>query len=827
MQPHPSKTGACNIMHSHTKQRTTQPNTSMKLLLIILVLLCSIPCFSQWRITGRIKDGAQGLAFATVVLLRDDSTFVSGVVTEISGAFLFDPVASGTYKISASMVGYSKYQSQIFTVGNEDVDVRDIILKESSTELNEIIVKENRQLLDQKMDRLVINLGGSITSSGNSILEVLQKSPGVVVNKQSNSISLNGRPGVRVMINDKPMQVPMEVVVQMLDGMNATNLERIELITSPPSQYDAEGSGGIIHLVTKKDDGLGTNGSFGLIAGARWAEAFGGTFNINHRNERFAFFVDYSISSSRNLHYYRAETSSSHNGIQQRISAYSHRENFTVQQNASVGFEWNLNQNSSLSILLTGYRRNWKLDADTDDIYQIGTDSTIQTSMLVQEKNLWQSVTASVAYQTKLNARSKIGIGLDYLYYENDNPSAYNNVATYLESSATEESKIHLSKSTPIRFLVAKMDYSYKISEALSFESGLKAVTSTLDNDVVALRQAEGDWILDPLFTSFSQLEENIYAGYLSAKWQPAEKWQVNGGLRYEYTHTNIGTPDQDNLVDRKYGYLFPSVSVKKGIASEKDLQFSYSKRITRPTYNDIEPYVFLWGPRTFSTGNTSLYPAIADAVSTTYHVRQWLMSVQFSHTQREIVIMQPELNSEANTITYRSENLKYMNTVALTLSYGATVMPWWDVQSTVTAQLQSARTAHMVDNISRDLYGVSVNITNHFRLPKRFSAEISGTYQSSTLLGFTQFLPAGSLNAGFQKDLGRNGIIRLSADDILNTNNWRLKTNSDTDLSTRWTYHWHNRFIRLTYTRTFGNNKLRSVRVKSASSEERNRVGN
>lgn len=799
----------------------------MKLLLIILVLLCSIPCFSQSRITGRIKDESESLAFATVVLLRDDSTFVGGVVTETSGAFSFDRVEPGGYKISASIVGYSTHQSKVFSVGNEDVDVGDIILQQSSTELNEIIIKENRQLLDQKIDRLVINLGGSITSSGNSILEVLQKSPGVVVNKQNNTISLNGRPGVRVMINDKPMQVPMEVVVQMLDGMNATNLDRIELITSPPSQYDAEGSGGIIHLVTKKDEGLGTNGSFGLIAGARWAEAFGGNFNINHRNERFAFFADYSISTSRNLHYYRAETSSSHNDIQQRISAYSHRESFTVQQNASMGFEWNLNENSSLSILLTGYRRNWNLDANTDDRYQIGTDSTIQTSMVVEEKNLWESVTASVVYQTKLNTRSKIGFGLDYLYYENDNPSTYNNVATYLERGTTEESKIDLSKSTPIRFLVAKMDYSYNISKALSFESGLKAVTSTLDNDVLALREAEGDWIVDPLFTSFSKLEENIYAGYLSAKWHPAEKWQLNGGVRYEYTHTNIGTPDQENLVDRKYGYLFPSVSVKKGIAPEKDIQFSYAKRITRPTYNDIAPYVFFWGPRTFSAGNTSLYPAIADAVSATYHVRQWLLSAQFSHTQREIVIMQPELNSEANTVTYRSENLRHMNTVALTLSYGVSVTPWWDMQSNLTAQLQSARTANMVHNISRDLYGVSVNIVNQFRLPKNFSAEISGAYQSSTLLGFTQFLPAGSLNAGIQKDLGRHGILRLSADDILNTNNWRLKTNPDTDFSTRWTYHWHNRFIRLTYTRSFGNNKLRSVSVKSGSQEERNRVGN
>jgi hypothetical protein len=280
-------------------------------------------------------------------------------------------------------------------------------------------------------------------------------------------------------------------------------------------------------------------------------------------------------------------------------------------------------------------------------------------------------------------------------------------------------------------------------------------------------------------------------------------------------------------LVDRKYGYFFPSLSVKRGLGMEKDIQFSYSKRITRPTYNDIAPYVFFWGPRTFSAGNTSLYPAIADAVSATYHVKQWLISAQFSHTRREIVMMQPEHDSEANTITYRSENLKYMNTVALTLSYGAAVRPWWDVQANLIAQLQSARTAHMTENISRDLYGVSLNITSQFKLPKNFSAEISGTYQSNVLLGLTQFLPSGSLNAGVQKDLGRHGIIGLSADDILNTNNWRLKTDSDANFSSKWTYHWHNRFVRLTYTRAFGNNKLRSVRVKSASEEERNRVGN
>ena len=178
----------------------------------------------------------------------------------------------------------------------------DIILEEEVTELKEVVVREDKQHFDQKIDRLVINLEGSITSSGNTILEVLQKSPGVIVNRQNSSISMNGKSGVRVMINNKMMQLPLEAVIQMLDGMNATNVQKIELITAPSSEYDAEGNGGIIHIVTKTTADHGTSGSFGLMVGARWAENLGANFNVHHRNKRFAYFLDYSIVRNHNLH---------------------------------------------------------------------------------------------------------------------------------------------------------------------------------------------------------------------------------------------------------------------------------------------------------------------------------------------------------------------------------------------------------------------------------------------------------------------------------------------------------------------------------------------
>ena len=815
------------VRKRNAKDLVNNEMQTLKSLLIIFILTnVSVVALSQCDISGRVTDGHQNLPSATAILLTEDSTFVIGVVTDSVGRFSFDHVKPGTYRISASMIGYAKHFSDVIAVYDKNIKLNDIILQESAIQLNDLIVQGNKNLIDQKIDRQVINLGSSITFSGNSVLEVLAKCPGIIVNRQNNTIAMNGRSGVRVMIDDKLMQVPIEVVIQMLDGMNASNVEKIELITSPPSEYDAEGNAGIINLVTKREQGFGTNGSFGLVAGARWAEAFGGNFSVNHRNKRIAFFADYSILTNHNLHIYESETRSYRYGFTQNIYGYSHRENFTIQQNLNAGLEWKIGQSALINVLFTGYRRNWNLEAHTDDVNQIDIDSTISTSMAIEEKNLWQSSALSVGIKKGLSSRSDINFNADYLYYHNDNPSTYDNTVRYDKSDVGEPTAIALSKTTPIRFLVAKVDYTREASPSMLLEIGVKGVVSNLDNDVLAQRSDEGVWMTDPLFTSFSNLKERIYAGYISTKWQPGTHWQINSGLRYEYTQTDISTPSQKNLVDRTYGYFFPIVSVKRTIGAESDFQFSYSKRITRPTYNDIAPYVFFWGPRTFSAGNTSLYPAIADAFSAGYHVRHWLISLQYSHVRKEIVMMQPEVDSESGSLTYRSQNLRYLKSLSLVNAHTLRATSWWEIQSTITAQLQVARTAHQLSNVTQKLFGINLNVISQFKLPKNFSAEVSGTYQSNTLSGISEFLPSGSLNVGVQKNLQRHGIVRLSVDDMLNTNYWRLKTAS-THVNSYFNYHWHNRFIRVSYTRNFGNSNTRSVKVKSVSHEERSRVTN
>ena len=275
----------------------------MKFRLLILVLLChAIGSFGQTSVSGRVKDQHQVMAAASIELLTHDSVVIRKTLTNDSGEFIFQNVAPGGYIITTSVVGFSRFVSELFTVGNSEITLPDIILENLVTELNGVVIKAKKAVLEQQIDRLVVNVQSSTTSAGNTVLDVLQKTPGIVVNLQNNTISMNGKAGVRIMINGKLMALSMDVVLQMLEGMSASNVERIELVTAPPAKYDAEGSAGIIHIVMKGPTNLGTNGSAGVTVGCKWAENLGINFNLNHKSKNLACYLDYSTTRDHNLH---------------------------------------------------------------------------------------------------------------------------------------------------------------------------------------------------------------------------------------------------------------------------------------------------------------------------------------------------------------------------------------------------------------------------------------------------------------------------------------------------------------------------------------------
>lgn len=792
---------------------------------ILILTSTSFFSYGQGLIEGRVTDQQQGLLAASVFLLGLDSTFIQGVATDSTGKFIFEIVIPGDYLISVHTIGYSRYYSLPVRAGDNHRVLPDIRLKEDPAVLAEILITGEREMIGQKLDRVVFDIGSSITSSGNTVLELLQKSAGVVVNRQSNVISINGRTGATVMINGKPIQLLSDALIQMLDGMNAANVEKIELITSPEARFDAEGGGGIIHIVTKEDPDMGTGGLFAFTAGASWAETLSGNFSINHRTKYFSCFADYSLTRRHNLHILNTKQTFRNTGFNRSVTGYSHRENVTRQQNLRSGFEWELNSKTLLSFVISAYRRNWTLRADTDESNYATADSTIVTHMRIAESNIWQSAAGTVGLHRKMNTKGEFALSLDYLYYDNNNPSRYNVDSYYEESDLSETSSIDLAKNTPIHFFVSRADYHHQAGASLSWEAGLKSVYTVLSNDVSVQRNTGQGWITDPTFSSSSLLNETIGAGYVSSKWTVNDQLEINGGLRYEFTRTSISSRAQQDLVSRRYGYLFPNFSVRKSLGVEKELRFSYARRITRPSYNDIAPYVFFWGPHSFSAGNTQLYPATADAVTAGYQLKQWTVSLHFTHSRNEITSLQPGQDSLSNLI-YRSQNLKSLKTTGITNSYSAAISTWWDIQGTITAQYQVGRSSHLPVNFTSSLLGLNVTLINRLRLPKAFSIEVSALYQSRSISGISEFFPMGSLNAGVQKNFGKRGRLQLSMDDILYTNNWWIRTNSaDNDLVTFFQYDWHNQFIRLSYTRSLGNLMMRPAEKRRGAEEERRRV--
>ena len=591
------------------------------------------------------------------------------------------------------------------------------------------------------------------------------------------------------------LTIPMDAAVQMLEGMNAGNVEKIELISSPSSAIDAEGIGGIIHIVTREEHELGTTATIGLVAGIKWAGYFGGNASITHRTKTFAIALDYALTRDHNQH--RFNLTHQYTLSDKKFSSYiySDRENLTTQQNLNAALEWNLRKNTVITLLLTGYRRNWHMTAtSTED--NVLPDSFLNTESNIRESNIWQSGTASLGFQRKLDSRNEVEVSLDYLYFHNSNPSSYDYQTTLQTRGETED--IFLTKKTPIRFLVGKADYRYQVLPSLKLETGVKLVSSRLENDVLVHRVDEGHARIDSTLSSYSSVTEDIVAGYVSGRWNDGQnKWQLSGGVRYERTSMQMGTVEEPVLVNRDYGYIFPTLNIRRKIADEEEVYLSYSRRITRPTYNDIAPYVFFWGLNIFSSVNTTLMPAVADNITAGYNVRQWTFSAYYTDVSNEIATEQPTFNNNSGSLIFRAENLKYLRMIGFGSSLSLQPATWWEVQSNLTLQYQTAATAHLDINAKQSLANANIYVMNRWKLARNFSAEVTAVYQSKMLSGTTQKLSTFSVNAGVQKSWGPKGVVRLSIDDIFYYTNWRIKYTSDANnINTLFDYDWHNQFV-------------------------------
>ncbi len=791
---------------------------------IIILILIHQHAEAQNKITGKVKDaGSNPLSYSNVLLLQpNDSTLVKGTVSDEDGSFEIENIDDGSYILQTLMMGYQSSYQTVDLINQKSSLALNIIMNEDTQSLDEVVVKAQKPLYEKKADRTVVNVQSQITSSSKSVLDVLARSPGVIVNQQNNSISMFGQNGVGIMINGKLSQLPIEAVVQMLNGMNASNIEKIELITSPPSKYDAAGVGGLINIVTKKTSNLGTNGIASVTGGYNQGKILAGNLSLNHRQDRINYFIEYGNRTDDNSQLWLENRTLYGDNFDQTINIEQDREFNVTEQNLRAGLSYDLSNKTTVNLLATGHKRNWYMDAMTNNIQRAAPDSTIITTMELNESNVLMDAMIGLGVEHRFNAQHALDAHFDYLYFVNDNPSNYD-IATQINNGIANEALLKVTKDTPLNIKVSKIDYTNLISDQLKLQTGAKASLSELENNVIVTDFEQEQWTINNRFTSLAQLKEDVWAGYVSLDWSLSDNLKIYSGLRYEYTETYLSEGDNKGLVDRAYGNFFPNFTISNKLAEESNVSLAYSRRITRPSFNEIAPFVFFSGPNTFFAGNPALFPAITDGLDLSYQLKSWWVSVKYNMTENQIQQLQPETNAETGEQIYRSQNMDYFNSWVITSSLPIVLTSWWEIHNDISLNYQSFKTHN---EYKEEGFTWNANSIFTFTLPKDFTIEASGNYFSAQFMGLWKSQPYGQVDLGLKKSFKKSSLS-FSFIDVFDSFapydidgrilNGQGVTNFDMELNIR--------SVNVTYTKTFGNNKLKSVNLNSGSEDERNRV--
>jgi hypothetical protein len=798
---------------------------AQKLLLVFLISNFPVSiCSAQTKIYGKITDtSGKPVLYANVLLLNaKDSVLVKGTLTNESGRFTFENITKGKYLINTTHTGIEAIYSSVFEIPEkqESLDMGVIQLRKNVVTLTDVTVVSKKPLYEQKIDRLVINVAASVSATGITALDVLERSPGIVLNRISNSLSINGKGGVIIMINGKRNYMDIAAVIQMLSGMPSSNIERIEIITTPPAKYDADGDAGIINIILKSNNQFGTNGSYTLTAGYSKREDNSGSININHRKGKVNLFGNYSYTRNRPYQLWTNYHAVNNSGVFLEDYSESNRHPLAWQHDLQTGIDYEMNKKTIFGALFTGSYRHWSMEADNNAIVSVNhvLDSTVNT--INHELHTTGSYGLNINMQHTFKPDEKIAVNFDYLDYYDKNPNDYNNAYFNAGNSFVYDEKVKSNKITPLKFWIGAVDYEKKLSKKINMEAGLKSTTSRLSNDVNVSTLVQNSWITDTSLSGYHKLKENIEAAYTSFSIAFNEKTSIKTGLRYEYAHTVLGSATA-TLVNRHYGNLFPTFYIQHKINDSNSVNISYSRRIWRPSFADLAPWVIFYDPKTFQTGNPYLLPSISDELNFSYTYKNKILSLAYSYTANPIS-NQPELDEKTNRLINTVTNSKSFQTIYINLSLPFKITKWWSMQNNLAGSWRQSNSFYKttIKATGTAFFG---NTTQTFTLPKDFSIELSGWYSSGGSWGLYNFSSLGSVDFGMQKKLEKiKSSLSFNVRNIFNSLVAHQSINlPQQNLIIKSSGIFGYRGFSITYNHRFGKDSVKGKRERSTGAED------
>lgn len=779
------------------------------------------------------KASPVGAATVAVYSLKD-SSLIKADFTDSSGIFQFENILPGGYMILVTATGYEDLSSPEFETGNQnDLFIGVLKMNKAITTLKGVTVQATRKLIERKIDRTVVNVDASITNAGASALEVLEKAPGVSVDKDGN-VSLKGKQGVLIIIDGRPSYLRGEELANFLRNMPSANIDQIEIMTNPPAKYDASGNSGVINLKLKKIKKSGLNGSVSTSVIHSVYTSTDNSLNLNYRKDKINFFGSFGYSKYKGKNennilrkFKNPETKEVESIFDQNAETLRKR-SF---QSLKFGMDFYANKRTTLGFSLSGYLNPRYSDGLNTTIIR-PSENLVDSIVLSQttEDQESRNGTVNINFRHNFDSTGKeMTVDLDYLRYSQDADMLL--IGNYLfPDYSTKRPSSFLKGNLPsdVTIYSAKTDFVFPLKKGSKLEAGVKSSFVTTDNDAIYKIKAGQEYQQDDGKTNHFIYEENINAGYVNYSKQ-LKKWGLQAGLRAENTNAkgdqkgNSSRPDSS--FKKSYTDLFPTVYVSYAANENNTLSINYGRRVDRPSYKDLNPFYYFLDEYTYSVGNTLLQPQFSNNFELSHNYKGFLnTTLNYSRTSDVFTQVLRQLTSERKTFQ-TTENLSTRTNLGLAVSVSVPVMKFWN--SDIYTNLSQMHYKGELDGGQLDHKNVSFvgNINNRFSLKKGWSAEFSGFYNSQMIEGQIVILPSWRIDAGIQKKILKdNGSLKLSVRDLFNTHtmNGYIKY-QQIDLNI---HHIRYQTARLTFSYRFGKPaKNRQSRKTGGLAEEESRI--
>ena len=804
---------------------TTYFFTLLKRIFTFFLLLNAGTALAQYPVSGTVQDErSKPLPFANVLLLSaTDSALVRGTVADTTGAYALNVPNRDRYLLSIQMVGYTPYFSEAFGPESAPRQRPMVQLAEATTELGEVVVRSTKPMIEVTSNALVMNVESSPILQNGTAKQVLEKSPGVVVDQNGN-ISVKGKSNVLIYLDGKPTYMSNADLMRMLESMPAQNIEKLEIMDNPPAKYDAEGNAGIINIVRTAEAAVGLNGTVGVNLGQGRYSRISPNVQLNYRQNKVNLFGDYSYFYNKNVGsttLFRRIPNEAQGGIT-TFDQVTSRLNLPQGHNFRAGADWFLTEQTTLGVLVSGNDGRFEqaennrtvLGGVYDNPFD-GLDARNTTD------NQWQNLTYNLNFEQDWKKAGNLSLDFDYAQRSSLNLQGNDNFYFSNDDAPVPNPLlVRTDAETDISIFAAQADYSRSLGKGLQLEVGSKLSRVATDNNLDFSTLSDGERITDTLRSNRFVYDEDITAGYvnLNKKWN--DRWNVQAGLRGEHTFSQGESLTLDSLVQRDYFNLFPSASASYTIPEQHSFSLSYSRRIDRPNYGNLNPFEFFLDRFTFQRGNPFLNPQYTNAFAFTYGLKNAVfLTLNYNHTTDAITDVLEQENADQTTFQ-TTVNLNQIKNYSANLATSLPVAQWWMANLNLTAFYNDVLSPYSEGGvIDNSQFSYVLRAQNTLSLPKEFKLEVTGFYQSPLIWGMFEVGHQYQIDLGLVKEFGP---LRMQAS-LTDLFNWRQNpvTIRQGDISVDVVNKWETRVFQLNLSYRFGNQKVKKARRRGTASDD------